>query len=235
MDTLKSEIAAQAARLVVEEGLEYGPAKRRAVKQLGLPQRSELPGNEEVEEAVREYIAIFCADTQPGELRALRELALVWMKRMADFRPYLGGAVWRGTATRLNNVHLQLFCDDAKSAEIGFTMGTTDTTPANQPDPEAERKRLIEAAPKTTSQSPFQLPWVMGKKDMAEAVEAMVLEETAHVVAQYWSATGRPAAAASPRSSRAPRGRSISASPRGVTMLGCDETGRSGRLAATDS
>jgi hypothetical protein len=25
-----------------------------------------------------------------------------------------------------------------------------------------------------------------------EAVEAMVLEETAHVVAQYWSATGRP-------------------------------------------
>jgi hypothetical protein len=26
-----------------------------------------------------------------------------------------------------------------------------------------------------------------------EEVEAMVLEETAHVVAQYWSATGRPA------------------------------------------
>jgi hypothetical protein len=25
-----------------------------------------------------------------------------------------------------------------------------------------------------------------------EAVEAMVLEETAHVVAQYWTATGRP-------------------------------------------
>jgi hypothetical protein len=25
-----------------------------------------------------------------------------------------------------------------------------------------------------------------------EAVEAMVLEETAHVVAEYWSATGRP-------------------------------------------
>jgi hypothetical protein len=29
-----------------------------------------------------------------------------------------------------------------------------------------------------------------------EAVEAMVLEETAHVVAQYWSATGRPASGA---------------------------------------
>jgi hypothetical protein len=30
-----------------------------------------------------------------------------------------------------------------------------------------------------------------------EEVEAMVLEETAHVVAQYWSATGRTASAAS--------------------------------------
>jgi hypothetical protein len=29
-----------------------------------------------------------------------------------------------------------------------------------------------------------------------EAVEAMVLEETAHVVAEYWSATGRPASGA---------------------------------------
>jgi hypothetical protein len=29
-----------------------------------------------------------------------------------------------------------------------------------------------------------------------EAIEAMVLEETAHVVAQYWSATGRPASTA---------------------------------------
>jgi hypothetical protein len=31
-----------------------------------------------------------------------------------------------------------------------------------------------------------------------EEVEAMVLEETAHVVAQYWSATGRPAPAPAP-------------------------------------
>jgi hypothetical protein len=31
-----------------------------------------------------------------------------------------------------------------------------------------------------------------------EAVEAMVLQETAHVVAEYWSATGRPAPPAPP-------------------------------------
>ena len=37
---------------------------------------------------------------------------------MADFRPHLAGAVWHGTATRLSDIYLQLFCDDPKSAEI---------------------------------------------------------------------------------------------------------------------
>jgi len=38
-----------------------------------------------------------------------------------------------------------------------------------------------------------------------EAVEAMVLEETAHVVAQYWSATGRPASQAPAPETPAPQ------------------------------
>lgn len=114
------EIAQTAARMVVEEGLEWGPAKRRAVKQLGLPARTPLPDNDMVEAAVREYIQIFCPDTQPQELRALRELALVWMERLQAFRPHLSGAVWRGTATRLSDIYISLFCDDSKSAEIAL-------------------------------------------------------------------------------------------------------------------
>jgi hypothetical protein len=120
MDSLKLEIAATAARLVVEEGLEYGPAKRRAVKQLGLPARTSLPDNDQIEASVEEYIDLFCADSQPGELRALRAVALEWMEKLAEFRPHLGGAVWRGTATRRSDIYIQLFCDDPKYAEIGL-------------------------------------------------------------------------------------------------------------------
>ncbi len=120
MNPVAAEIAAVAARLVVEEGLEYGPAKRRAIKQLGLPVRTALPGNDAVEDEVQDYIALFCADTQPAELHALRELALRWMERLATFRPHLGGAVWRGTATRLCDIYIQLFCDDCKSAEMAL-------------------------------------------------------------------------------------------------------------------
>jgi hypothetical protein len=129
MDSVQTEIAAQAARLVVEEGLEYGPAKRRAVKQMGLNARTALPDNDLLEDAVREYIDIFCADTQPAELAALRKLALTWMERLQEFRPYLGGAVWHGTATRLSDIYLQLFCDDPKSAEIKLIEHNVDYTP----------------------------------------------------------------------------------------------------------
>lgn len=120
MDTVKQEIAAEAAAGVVDEGLDYGQAKRRAVKKLGLDARVALPDNDMVEAAVREHIALFHADTQPAELRALRELALVWMERLAEFRPLLGGAVWHGTATQLSDVYLQLFSDDPKAVELAL-------------------------------------------------------------------------------------------------------------------
>jgi len=119
---LTAEIAAAAARLVVEEGMEYGPAKRRAARLVARHsvRPAELPGNDELEDEVRSYLALFHADTQPAELAALRQVALQWMERLARFRPHLTGAVWRGTATRLNSVHLQLYCDDPKSAELAL-------------------------------------------------------------------------------------------------------------------
>lgn len=132
MEAVQLEIAAVAARLIVDEGLDYGPAKRRALKQLGLSVRTALPGNELLEDAVREHIAVFCADSQPAELQALRGLALEWMQRLAHFRPYLTGAVWMGTATRRSDIRIELYCDDPKSAELAllemradFETGTT--------------------------------------------------------------------------------------------------------------
>jgi len=115
-----AEIAAAAARLIVDEGMEYGAAKRKAARSLGQrPTRAKvLPDNEAVEDEVRAYLELFHADTQPAELAALRTIAAEWMERLAEFRPHLTGAVWRGTATRLSSIHLQLFCDDSKAAEI---------------------------------------------------------------------------------------------------------------------
>ncbi|MCE9660174.1 MAG: hypothetical protein K8R60_16555 [Burkholderiales bacterium] len=118
---LSEEIAATAARLIVEEGLEYGAAKRRAARDLGASGRSTtLPGNDAIEDEVRAYISLFHADSQPAELATLRAIAATWMERLAAFRPYLTGAVWRGTATRLSDIHIELYCDDSKAAELAL-------------------------------------------------------------------------------------------------------------------
>ena len=119
--THSAAIAVAAARLIVEEGMEYGAAKRRAARDLGVNARNgELPGNDEIEDEVRAYLELFRADTQPAELAELRRIAALWMEKLAAFRPHLTGAVWRGTATRLNSIFIDLFCDDSKSAEIAL-------------------------------------------------------------------------------------------------------------------
>ena len=123
-DSLTEEIAAAAARLVVESGMEYGPAKHKAARALtrrgGNGSRAELPSSEQVEDEVRAYIELFLGGSQPEELAALRKVARQWMERLAEFRPHLSGAVWRGTATRESAVHIDLYCDDSKAAEIAL-------------------------------------------------------------------------------------------------------------------
>ena len=146
--TLTAEIAAMAAKLVVDEGMEYGPAKKRAAKLLGKhsTRSVEMPGNEEVEDEVRAYIDLFCADTQPAELQALREVAVLWMQRLAEFRPHLTGAVWRGTATRLSAVHIQLYCDDSKSAELALIDKGADYDVGSAPGPRGEPVDVLTVA-----------------------------------------------------------------------------------------
>jgi hypothetical protein len=144
------EIAAAAARLIVDEGMEYGAAKRRAARDFGR-RGAELPSNEAVEDQVREHIALFCADTQPAELQALREVALLWMERLAAFRPHLGGAVWRGTATRLSTVRLELYCDDAKSAEHALIDKRVDYEVGALEQPGAEPVTVLTVASRSAA------------------------------------------------------------------------------------
>jgi hypothetical protein len=133
------EVAAMAARLVVDEGLEYGAAKHKAARAL-RGTRTALPSNEAIEDAVREELALFHAETQPAELRALREAALEWLDRLAEFRPHLAGAVWRGTATARSAIHLDLYADDPKAPEIallnlGFAFDAVDAGSGTRGEP----------------------------------------------------------------------------------------------------
>ena len=139
------EIAAAAARLIVEEGLEYGPAKQRAARDLGFGTRGALlPANDEVEDEVRAYLELFESASQPAELAELRRIAAHWMARLLPFRPHLTGAVWRGTATRRSSVHIDLYCDDAKAAELALIDMRVDYDTSSIDRPRGEPLSVLE-------------------------------------------------------------------------------------------
>lgn len=114
---LRAQIAATAARLIAQDGADYAGAKRKALRQVlgdAAAPANLTPDNAEVEEALRQYQALFQGDRQPARLHALRVLALEVMQQLAPFRPYLTGAVLNGTAGEHDDIHLQLFADSAK-------------------------------------------------------------------------------------------------------------------------
>ena len=118
-DNLRQQIAYLAARLVAEEGVtDFGFAKQKAARQAGLTEARLLPDNREIEAALRDYQELFQSETQPDELRALREAALVLMRQLEDFRPALVGPVLGGTANQFSEITLQVFADDAKELAL---------------------------------------------------------------------------------------------------------------------
>lgn len=125
LQPLRAQIAALAARMVAQDGADYAVAKRKAASQLlgdQLPASNLLPDNAEVEEEVRRYQALFQGDRQPARLHRLRSVALQVMDALAEFKPYLTGAVLNGTAGEHDDIHLQLFAESAKEVQI-FLLG----------------------------------------------------------------------------------------------------------------
>ena len=115
-DMMREQLAHQAAKLMAEDGItDHAFAKRKAARQLGAADTQHLPSNQEVDEALHSYRALYQQDSHPGILRQLREEALATMRLLAEFRPYLTGSVLSGTAGAQSDINLMLFSDDAKA------------------------------------------------------------------------------------------------------------------------
>lgn len=121
LQQLRARIAATAARMIAQDGADYGTAKAKAARQvLGVdrPLPNYLPDNIEVEDEVRRYQALFQSSTQAARLRQLRETTLAVMDYLADFNPHVTGPVLNGTAGEHDDIHLQLFADSSKEVQI---------------------------------------------------------------------------------------------------------------------
>lgn len=116
---MRRRIAHAAARILSEDSsLDYGSAKRKAARQLGAPDSGNLPDNQQIEDALRSYQALYHADETRAQLVQLRQTAIEYMEQLADFDPHLTGSVLNGTAGPHADINLQLFTDDQKEVEF---------------------------------------------------------------------------------------------------------------------
>jgi hypothetical protein len=129
---MRARIAAAAARIMAEDGIDsFALAKRKAARQLGAPDTEALPGNDEVEEALHAYRALYQSDEHPELIAELRRIALDAMQVLEQFSPYLTGPVLKGTAGPYAEIELQLFPESSKDVEIflldrGLNYSTTE-------------------------------------------------------------------------------------------------------------
>ncbi|MCB1957031.1 MAG: hypothetical protein KDG55_15220 [Rhodocyclaceae bacterium] len=118
---LRREIAALAARMMAEDGIQdYGFAKRKAARQLGANETESLPTNAEVEIELRAWQALYQDEEHDERLLEMRSAAASLMRLLEPFRPYLTGGVLDGTAGRFSQIDIDLFADSAKDVEIFF-------------------------------------------------------------------------------------------------------------------
>ena len=112
-------LAQAAARIMAEHGTrDFSLAKRKAAEQLGIPHGRHLPGNDEIEAALREYQQLFQHNRQPQQLETLRQTALQAMRLLAPFSPRLVGAVLNGSADLHSPISLHLFADTSEEVTI---------------------------------------------------------------------------------------------------------------------
>ena len=129
---LRARVAEEAARIMREQGVrDYLLAKRKAAERLGIEDRTALPSNQEIAEALSAQQRLFGGIAHLDNLRALREAALGAMELVDGFDPRLVGPVLEGTATPHSDVSLHLFADSAEEVafhlmEIGVRYRTSD-------------------------------------------------------------------------------------------------------------
>lgn len=118
---VRREIASLAARMMAEDGIsDFGFAKRKAARQLGVGDTVALPNNAEIEAELRAWQALYQDDEQADRLLEMRLAAVSLMRLLAEFRPYLTGGALDGTAGRYSELEIELFPESAKEVEIFF-------------------------------------------------------------------------------------------------------------------
>ena len=117
----RSIVATRAAEIIMEEGItDYLFAKRKAAKFLGLLTNDNLPSNQEIDNALKEYQNIFQEVVDSEIISKIKEEALNTMLLFEDFNPHLTGQLLEGLIPKFPKIQINLFTDNIK--EVEYTL-----------------------------------------------------------------------------------------------------------------
>ncbi len=113
---LRQLVADETARLLYEEGYrDYRVAKQKAAQRLGADnQAKNQPSNEEIAQALQDYVQLLDPVEHQANLKLHREIALEAMEFLQPFQPYLTGSALEGTSGPLSAVTLHLSANRAE-------------------------------------------------------------------------------------------------------------------------
>ena len=105
------EIAALAAPMMAEDGIRTMVSLQSARQPANWvpPGADSLPTNAEIEAELRAWQAIYQDEEHAERLVEMRRAAIEVMRLLAEFRPYLTGAVLDGTAGRYSEVDIEIY------------------------------------------------------------------------------------------------------------------------------
>lgn len=129
MDTLKAEIAAAAARWVVEEGLNTPRPNTARSSNWACPPVPPCLITICGGRGARIHRAVLWRHTAPG-VTCLAHPGSALDGAYGGVSTAFDGCCGHGTATRHSDIYIQLFCDDSKSAEIALIDHHVDYDPS---------------------------------------------------------------------------------------------------------
>lgn len=115
---LRARVAQLAAQLMVEHGIrDHAQAKRKAAKQLGIESANVLPSNEEIDEQVMAYMALFDANESGPQAELILRHALEVMAMLDVFSPVLTGNLDQDAMIPNKDIELDIYSDSSKEFE----------------------------------------------------------------------------------------------------------------------
>ena len=114
-------VARRAAEVIMEEGItDYFFAKKKAAKSLGLLTNDNLPSNQEIDNALKEYQNIFQEEVDSEIITKIQKEALNTMLLFEDFNPHLTGQLLEGLIPKFPKIQISLYTDNIK--EVEYTL-----------------------------------------------------------------------------------------------------------------